>query len=654
VACTDYTYGAWSGCVSGRQTRTIASKNPSNCSDTTSAVLSQSCTNSAVCTDYTYSAWGTCVSGSQSRTILTKNPASCTNTDSAVLTQSCTAVVVPEVRSITNTPQNCANPVLSVTTTNRAATCQYKEGSVFNYTEGRTFDTTGGFNHNVTLTGYSGKPYYVVCKDNLSGGTSEALKIEFAVTGNCGGGGMLTIMSVTPETQTVSNPKLTVITNLPSICKYKRDANFSYDDSLATAFPNDADYVHEVPLSAYADDKYTFYVACKANNSGEAKTYEKSIVTTLSRSNNAGPQVSNTTTANQPTNNPMLSVETQAAATCQYKETNFSYGSGIQFANDGPKTHSSQLANVGEGQHIYYVVCRDSSSGIVNGAAYQVIFNINTGAGSNCINLNSNDRKNDSNRSYIGIAGLSSFYPWQSVEFGTRDKFAKVEWYAGYQFTANKDGKINQVCGYFDSGVTNAVRVYDGSYTKLAEAKIAGSSSWKCVNVAPVEIKTDKRYYVIAHMENNPIYFQYKAGMFPKNSNNVTIDAGIRQRIISATQVDQIIKYDYMVFGLVDVRITNADTNTSGPTIASVGPSGDVNGPDVNIVTQTEQSAVCRFSRDDVDYSQMEYNLPGSSANVFSGKACGLESGMYSFYARCQSGGGVANNASTMIQFNVK
>ncbi len=101
VACTGYTYSAWSPATcpaSGQQTRT-ATNAPAGCTGTppTAAVLTQSCTPSTVaCTGYTYSAWSPSVcpaSGQQTRTAANA-PAGCTGTPptTAVLTQVCNYV----------------------------------------------------------------------------------------------------------------------------------------------------------------------------------------------------------------------------------------------------------------------------------------------------------------------------------------------------------------------------------------------------------------------------------------------------------------------------------------------------------------------------------------------------------------------------------
>ncbi len=98
VACTGYTYSAWSACsANGQQTRTVTGNTPSGCTGTpsTAAVLTQSCTPAPVaCTAYTYSAWSSCQpNNTQTRTVTSSSPAGCTGSPSAsMLTQACTYV----------------------------------------------------------------------------------------------------------------------------------------------------------------------------------------------------------------------------------------------------------------------------------------------------------------------------------------------------------------------------------------------------------------------------------------------------------------------------------------------------------------------------------------------------------------------------------
>jgi hypothetical protein len=290
------------------------------------------------------------------------------------------------------------------------------------------------------------------------------------------------------------------------------------------------------------------------------------------------------------------------------------------------------------------VICKDNATGGISDAL-KVDFTVkaidsdatSTDNGS-CAALSSNDRKSDAHRSYLGNAKADSVYLWQAVETGTRDKFPKVDWYAGYQITPGEDGRITQVCGYFESGVTNRVSIYNGAYKELVGAEIAGSGAWKCADITPLSVKTDSRYYVIARAENNPIYFEYKTGIFPKSVNNAVIEAGIRQ----AAGV-----------GLVDIKISYPPTNTSGPAFVSTLPSGLVAGTVATLAAQTDQDGECKYDREDVAYALMNYSLARTAAKNFGQKVCNLESGNYTFYIRCKTAAGAENNASAAVQFEI-
>jgi hypothetical protein len=553
----------------------------------------------------------------------------------------------PVITNTTDTYQTVGNPTISITTT-RAATCQYKDSS-FSYGSGTQFQVDGATVHSAQLSNASDGQYtyYAVCKDTASGTTnSSPTQIIFTVAASAP-----TVNNITPGSQTTNTPVLSVTTDRKSTCQYKEGSTFTY--GAGTSMTTSDNYSHSVSLTSLADGSHTFYVVCKDSNTG-ATSPAKQITTSLNRSGNMGdaPMITNVTAGYQTTNNPTLAVTTDKAAVCQYGSNNFSYGSGTQFGADGGTVHSVQLKNVSDGQHSYYVVCKDNASGLVSVPA-QIIFTVNTsGGGNTCANLTSNDRLNDSHRSYSGTSEDSSVYPWRAVEEGTRERFAKVDWYAGYQFTPNRNGKITQLCGYFDSGIANQVFISDGAYNVLVDARITGTGSWKCVDVSPLTVSADKRYYVVARVENNPIYFEYKPALLPKLSGNVLIEAGIRQSNVKGVPGD-IIKYDYMVFGLVDFKISFAPADPTGPVITSAGPAGTVNSTSVQIEAQTEANASCRFGREDVEYALMDYPLPKASANVYRQKICGLENGTYTFYVRCQSAGGAANNVSKQIQFTV-
>lgn len=88
--CT-FTYGVWSSCNNGIQTRTYT-KSPTNCT-TTPPIDSIQKTCTSVCT-FTYGAWTTCSNGTQTRTY-TASPTGCTGTPPAdSLSRTCTNVIV--------------------------------------------------------------------------------------------------------------------------------------------------------------------------------------------------------------------------------------------------------------------------------------------------------------------------------------------------------------------------------------------------------------------------------------------------------------------------------------------------------------------------------------------------------------------------------
>jgi hypothetical protein len=559
-----------------------------------------------------------------------------------------------------------ANPVLKVNT-DRPADCEYKQGSDFTIGAGTKFDTTGNYNHNAQLNSLDnngGSPYvyYVVCKDKDTCAPSAAGNtVKFTVTLPTNATSTQeapVIASTTPETQTVANPTLSVTTDRPATCQYKKDTTFVYGDSAAKPFGNDGDYSHTTPLSPaeYPDGKYTFFVACKAKDSGVAKTMGQPIITTLKRGGNQGePVISNTTPNNQTTSTPTLSITTQAAATCKYKENataTLSYDdpAATQFTTDGGTGHSVQLNNIPDGQHTFYVVCKDTATGGTNSMATQIIFTVATA--STCANLATNDKQNDNERNVSdGKDGSDSDYLWRSVEAGTRDKFTKVDWYAGYQFTPEKDGQVTQLCGYFGDGNSNKVSLYSGSYLELASVQISATSGWKCASISPIPVKTDQRYYVIARVANGPIYYEYKSALLPRDNNNATVESGIRQ-LASDKFGKDIKKYDYMVFGLVDVRIKFADTNTSGPQIDTAIPVGTISDNSTVISVATNIDATCKFDREDLAYADMKYNFSKTGTKIHEQKVCTLDNGPFTFYARCKGATGTSN-ASTLIQFEV-
>jgi hypothetical protein len=130
----NFTYGTWTTCSNGTQTRTYTSS-PANCTGVPPAdSLTRTCTTPIVNCTFTYGTWTTCANGTQTRTY-TKAPANCTGVPPAdSLTRTCTTPIVNctftygnwttcsngiQTRTFTSSPANCTGvpPADSLTRT---------------------------------------------------------------------------------------------------------------------------------------------------------------------------------------------------------------------------------------------------------------------------------------------------------------------------------------------------------------------------------------------------------------------------------------------------------------------------------------------------------------------------------------------------------
>jgi hypothetical protein len=561
----------------------------------------------------------------------------------------------PAAVAVMESKYTVANPVLKVTT-DRPADCEYKKDGDFSAGSGTKFDTTGSYAHNTQLNDLKtgDHTYYVVCKDKETCAANKpGLSVKFTVSLSDDPANAPKIASTTPETQTIANPALSVTTDRPATCQYKKDTSFTYDDGSGTQFANDGEYAHSVSLADLPDGKHTFYVACKDKATGAKKTLETAIATTLNRGGAAGaPVISNTTPASQNTNSPTLSVITDRPAICQYKQdADFTYGQGTQFAIDGGTGHSAVLASAADGTYVFHVVCQDPTTRISSAPGAQIIFTVNTASG-NCASLSSNDQQNDNERDYDDEDDYDSTYVWRSAAAGTVEMFEKVDWYAGYQFTPEEDGYATQLCGYFDSGAKNRVSLYDGNYKELAGVEVDGRGGWNCANIAPVKVKADRRYYVITRVEDDAIYFAYKSGLLPREAENTVVEYGVRQLGAAGDFGEDLKKYDYMVFGLVDAKIKFVEDNSRGPQVSSPLPDDDDEKSDLILSVQTNEDAACKFDREDLEYKEMEYTFGATGQKLHQQKICNLDDGPFTWYVRCK-GATDTNDGSTAIQFEV-
>jgi len=557
----------------------------------------------------------------------------------------------PMVSNNTNTIITSTTATLAVNT-DRPAKCEFNKGGGFTFGNGTGFSTTGGYSHNNDLIGLTNGnyTYYVVCQDAATKAASNAFKIAFAVN-LAEDDNFLTVSNITAAKQTGIAPVLAVTTNFESICRYSTTSGFSFANG--TPMTTNDNYSHSVSIAALADATYTFYAICKDNNKGMTSS-QLEIITTLDRPDtvNSQPEITNITAGYQTNSEVILSVTTKAPANCQYSKTSFAYGNGTAFSTTGSTAHGAVISGLTNGNYSYHVVCKDLASGETNSDTTPIIFTvaINNGA-SACASLVSNDRVNDSDRSALGSGKNDSSYLWQAVEKGTREKFDKVDWFAGYQFSVGEDGTATELCAYFTKGQANDVYLYDGSYKELAKTSITGTGDWACADINPVNLNADARYYVITKINNQSIYYEYKSGFLPVDTGKAVIEAGIRQSVNNIFNKD-IVKYDYMIFGLVDVKVSYNPESSQGPDITSTSPSGTIHDSSAFLSVETDKGATCKFGRDDVDFADMPYQLQEMGDGTYNQKVCDLINGNFTFYVRCGKDGKI-NNASTQIKFTV-
>ncbi len=87
-ACSEVTYGDWSACFNGFQTRSIISSVPSSCTPTATqqALQTQVCGSGSLnyCAEVFYGEWGECINGTQTRLIINQYPSACTFSSSQI------------------------------------------------------------------------------------------------------------------------------------------------------------------------------------------------------------------------------------------------------------------------------------------------------------------------------------------------------------------------------------------------------------------------------------------------------------------------------------------------------------------------------------------------------------------------------------------
>ncbi|GAI46083.1 unnamed protein product, partial [marine sediment metagenome] len=111
---------------------------------------------------------------------------------------------------------------------------------------------------------------------------------------------------------------------------------------------------------------------------------------------------------------------------------------------------------------------------------------------------------------------------WGSCENGTLAGPYNWNYSMGYKFTANTNGQVTKLCGFFSG--TKWVRLYNSSYSVLASAQITSSANWSCTSITPVNLTAGSVYYVVAEIASSGGY--YRSGVSLAGcTNDITINA---------------------------------------------------------------------------------------------------------------------------------
>ena len=127
------------------------------------------------------------------------------------------------------------------------------------------------------------------------------------------------------------------------------------------------------------------------------------------------------------------------------------------------------------------------------------------------------------------IAAQQVQAPWQSNASGMLlTDLIWPDYNAGYDFTPQVDGQINQLGGFYNG--SKIVRLYDAeSGDTLAAAEVAAANDWSYTSIAPVDVIAGHRYSVAVTTEfrGASMYFGLGFPMFPKTYDDITIERAV-------------------------------------------------------------------------------------------------------------------------------
>ncbi len=149
-------------------------------------------------------------------------------------------------------------------------------------------------------------------------------------------------------------------------------------------------------------------------------------------------------------------------------------------------------------------------------------------------------------RADTGVLQSCGYGPPQSM--GT---MGEMQFVSGYKFTANTEGKVTELCGYFYD--TRLIKLYSSSYSVLTSAQVYSNGHWVCVSIDPgVDLVAGSSYYIVVEMPSNAWKHVYTDINFDNCSNSITINAGVIQ-IRGFTFNDNHTEQTNSTYGLADI-----------------------------------------------------------------------------------------------------
>lgn len=91
--------------------------------------------------------------------------------------------------------------------------------------------------------------------------------------------------------------------------------------------------------------------------------------------------------------------------------------------------------------------------------------------------------------------------------------------------------------------------------------------------------------------------------------------------------------------------------DTLPPQVAASSPSGDVNGPYVTLIVDTDEISLCRYGEQDVEFDQLPFGMGASYALRNTATVEVDTYGSYTYFVRCQDVSGNSMETSRIISF---